>query len=213
MNQTLLLVDDHPLFRRGVRDLIINQCSIYENVIEADNGGVALNMIKRFAPKCVMLDISMPGIDGLRTLEMIKQQYPQTQCVIMSMYDKQEFVVDARSKGAQGYILKTDSDNTILECLRSVENGRDYVSSSLSSKLEQALPEPRTSSKDLECLTRREKQVLALIAKNHTSKEIAQQLTLSLRTVQNHRVNICKKLHITGSNALLKIAIENQAWL
>lgn len=213
MNQTLLLVDDHPLFRRGVRDLIINQCNIYEKVIEADSGGDALNMIKRFAPKCVMLDISMPGIDGLRTLEMIKQQYPQTQCIILSMYDKQEFVVQARSKGAQGYILKTDSDNTILECLRTIENGRDYVSSSLSSKLEQQMPEPRTTSKDLECLTRREKQVLALIAKNYTSKEIAQQLTLSLRTVQNHRVNICKKLHIAGSNALLKIAIENQAWL
>lgn len=213
MNETLLLVDDHPLFRRGVRDLIVSQCNLYDEVIEADNGQDALNMIKRFTPKCVMLDISMPGIDGLRTLEMIKQQFPHTLCIILSMYDKQEFVVQARIKGAQGYILKTDSDNTILECLRSVENGRQYVSSALSGNLEQQLPEPLTSSKDLELLTDREKEILALIARNYTSKEIAHQLSLSLRTVQNHRVNVCKKLRIAGSNALLKVAIENQAWL
>lgn len=213
MNETLLLVDDHPLFRRGVRDLIVSQSDLYKEVIEADNGQDALSMIKRFAPKCVMLDISMPGIDGLRTLEMIKQQFPQTQCIILSMYDKQEFVVQARVKGAQGYILKTDSDSTILECLRSVQNGRQYVSSALSGNLEKQLPDSLTSTRDLDRLTGREKEILALIAKNCTSKEIAHQLSLSLRTVQNHRVNICKKLRIAGSNALLKVAIENQAWL
>jgi len=213
MSQTLLLVDDHPLFRRGVRDLIINQCSFYEKVIEADNGGDALSLIKRFSPECVMLDIAMPGLDGIRTLEMIKQHFPKIRCVMLSMYDRQEFVVEARNKGALGYILKTDSDNTILECLRSIENGRHYVSSALSGRLEQQPVEPETSSRDLDLLTGREKQVLGLIAKNQTSKEIAQHLSLSLRTVQNHRVNICKKLRISGSNALLKIAIENQAWL
>lgn len=213
MMRTLLLVDDHPMFRHGVKELITRQCSLFDLVIEADDGTGALHKIEKFAPDCVVIDIAMPGIDGLQTLESIKRESPDIRCIILSMYDNPEFVIRARKLGADGYILKTDSDTTILECLSSVENGRLYISESISKSVEPTLPETTIQREDFERLSKREKEVLMLIARNHTSKEIAQQLALSLRTIQNHRLNICKKLSISGPNALLKTAIEHQAWL
>jgi two-component system response regulator NreC len=129
------------------------------------------------------------------------------------MYNKPEFVTEARKRGADGYILKTDSDEVILDCLQRVHEGVYYVSSTIQDGADPQLPDLDAEAVNLQCLSKREGEVLALIAKNCTSKEISQQLRLSLRTVQNHRVNICKKLKISGPNALLKIAIENQAKL
>lgn len=213
MLRTLLLVDDHPLFRRGVKELILSQCDLYDEVIEADNGTDALSQAERFKPGCVMLDIAMPGIDGLQALELIKARLPDIPCIIFSMYNNPEFVVSARSKGAQGYILKTDSDQTILSCLQSISHGREYISTSIADSIEPTVPQVRVTSGDIERLSSREREILSLIAQNQTSKEISRHLELSIRTIQNHRVNICKKLGISGSNALLKLAIENQTWL
>ena len=213
MLRTLLLVDDHPLFRRGVKELILSQCDLYDEVIEADNGTDALSQAERFKPGCVMLDIAMPGIDGLQALELIKARLPDIPCIIFSMYNNPEFVVSARSKGAQGYILKTDPDQTILSCLQSISHGREYISTSIADSIEPTVPQVRVTPGDIERLSSREREILSLIAQNQTSKEISRHLELSIRTIQNHRVNICKKLGISGSNALLKLAIENQTWL
>jgi len=213
MDRTLLLVDDHPLFRRGVKELILAQCDLYTEVIEADNGLDAMNQIDRYKPHCVVLDIAMPGIDGLQALELIKGLLPETRCIIFSMYNNPEFVIDARNKGAQGYVLKTDPDRILLECLQSIENGRDYITTSISQSIEPMVPQVQVTPEAINALSAREKEILALIAKNQTSKEISKTLSVSIRTIQNHRVNICKKLGINGSNALLKLAIENQVWL
>tara|TARA_R110001599_G_scaffold351965_1_gene585333 strand:+ start:22527 stop:23168 length:642 start_codon:yes stop_codon:yes gene_type:complete len=213
MNRKILLVDDHPLFRRGVKELILSQCELYDDVAEADSGRDALDQMDRFEPGCVMLDIAMPGIDGLETLEIIKGQRPETQCIILSMYNNPEFVVDALNKGAKGYILKTDPDQVILECLHSIGKGGVYISTSISQNVEPMVHQAQIPQENIDALSRREKEVLALIAKNQTSKEISMHLFISIRTVQNHRVNICRKLGIGGPNALLKLAIENQAWL
>ncbi len=213
MDRTLLLVDDHPLFRRGVKELILSQCDLYDEVLEADNGKDALDQIHRLKPGCVMLDIAMPGIDGLQTLELIKEQLPDTRCIIFSMYNNTEFVAHARNRGAQGYILKTDPDRIILECLQNIMLGREYISESISNSIEAIVPQAPITPEEFARLSDREKEILSLIAKNKTSKEISRHLSLSIRTIQNHRVNICKKLGISGSNTLLTLAIENQAWL
>jgi DNA-binding NarL/FixJ family response regulator len=213
MDRTLLLVDDHPLFRRGVRELILSQSKLYDHVLEADNGQEALDQIHRIRPGCVMLDIAMPGIDGLQTLELIKAKAPDTRCIIFSMYNNTEFVTGARNRGAQGYILKTDPDRIVLECLYNIMHGREYVSSSVGNSFEPIMPQALVTPNDLDRLSSREKEILSLIAKNQTSKEISKHLSVSIRTIQNHRANICKKLGISGSNTLLKLAIENQAWL
>lgn len=213
MTKKLLLVDDHPLFRRGVKELILRHSSLYGEVIEADDGHEALVQIDLYAPDCVMLDIAMPELDGLRALEMIRRNNAAPPCIMLSMYDNPEFVVQARALGAMGYILKTDSDAVILECLEAVEKGQRYVSAGVSNNTEPLVPETKVGADQLDQLSKREKEVLSLIAINQTSKEIAQRLSLSLRTVQNHRLNICKKLGLSGPNALLKTAIENQAWL
>lgn len=213
MSKKLLLVDDHPLFRRGVKELILRHSSPYTEIIEADDGSEALIQIDLYRPDCVMLDIAMPGLDGLRALEIIRGRESAPPCIILSMYDNSEFVAKAQALGALGYILKTDPDTVILECLEAVEKGQRYVSASVNSTAEPLLPDAAVGEKELEQLSKREKEILALIAINQTSKEIAQHLSLSLRTVQNHRLNICKKLGLSGPNALLKTAIESQSWL
>ena len=213
MDKSLLLVDDHPMFRRGVKELIVNHSDLFGRVMEADDGVAALELVRADQPDCIVLDIAMPDIDGLQTLEAIKQESPGSRCIILSMYDNPEFVIRARKLGAQGYILKTDSDETILECIHTVERGGTFVSDAISKSVEPTVPETQIQREDFESLSKREKEILLLIARNHTSKEIAQQLSLSLRTIQNHRLNICKKLGISGPNALLKTAIEHQSWL
>lgn len=213
MSKTLLLVDDHPIFRRGIRELIINHCKDYERVLEADTGEEALKQLENHPADCVMLDIAMPGLDGLKTLELIKQRSPTTQCIMISMHDNPNYVVQSRIKGAVGYLLKSDPDRFVIECLHSVRYGVHYVSPTLRDKSDYEPMDDSIESTDLDRLSKREKQILALIAQNKTSKEIAVQLEVSLRTVQNHRVNICRKLRIDGPNALLKVAIENQQWL
>jgi len=213
MTGTLMLVDDHPLFRRGMKELILSRCDLFNDVVEADNGKEALDQIERVHPCCVVLDIAMPGLDGLQTLQLIKERHPGVRCIVLSMYNNQEFVMDARDKGAQGYVLKTDSDDTILECLQRVNDGQLYVSTSVQQPSSTSVPEVEVSVEDIHSLSTREKQILSHIARNQTSKEISEQLSLSVRTIQNHRVNICRKLGLSGSNALLKLAITHQAWL
>ncbi|MFK7974917.1 MAG: response regulator [Halioglobus sp.] len=213
MSNTLLLVDDHPMFRRGVKELIIKHSDLFDEVIEADDGIEALETITKLQPAYIVLDIAMPEMDGLQTLEAIKRESPETRCIILSMYDNPEFVIRARKLGAHAYILKTDSDDIILECLQCVANGRHYVSAAINNSVVPTLPDTELQREDFEGLSNREKEILALIAKNQTSKEIGQQLAVSLRTIQNHRLNICKKLNISGPNALLKTAIEHQSWL
>lgn len=173
----------------------------------------ALDKVREYQPDYIVLDIAMPEIDGLQTLESIKREAPEIRCVILSMYDNPEFVIRARELGAQAYILKTDSDQTILECLSHVAQGSHYISAAINNSASPAVPEANVQKEDFDRLSKREKEILSLIAKNQTSKEIAQSLAVSLRTIQNHRLNICKKLNISGPNALLKTAIEHQAWL
>jgi DNA-binding NarL/FixJ family response regulator len=213
MTKTLLLVDDHPMFRRGVKELIINQGGGFDTVLEADDGHDALDRVRQAPPDYIVLDIAMPGIDGLETLETIMSEAPQSRCIILSMYNNPEFVIRARQLGARGYILKTDPDAVILDCLQTVEQGGLYISSAITRSVDPHLPPTQVEREDFDRLSKREKEILLLISRNHTSKEIAQQFSLSLRTIQNHRLNICKKLGISGPNALLKTAIEHQAWL
>lgn len=210
MENTLLLVDDHPLFRRGVKKLIEERCEAFSQVVEASTADEALTQTERHAPVATMLDIAMPGTDGLQTLERLKRSYPSMICVMLSMYDRPEFIASAHQKGAQGYVLKTDPESVILECLNTVMRGQRYISTAINQSHLASVSETPDTALDIEGLSEREKQVMRLIAINRTSKEIASQLKLSLRTVQNHRLNICKKLGITGPNALLKTAIENQ---
>lgn len=213
MSKTLLLVDDHPMFRRGVKELIVSQSDLFDHVIEADDGLEALATIREFKPAYIVLDIAMPEVDGLQTLATIKQESPDIRCIILSMYDNPEFVIRARKLGAHAYILKTDSDATILECLKTVTDGRHYVSSAINNSVVPSVPETEIQREDFNRLSKREREILVFIAQNQTSKEIAQELAVSLRTIQNHRLNICKKLNISGPNALLKTAIEHQSWL
>ena len=181
-----------------------------EIVGEAENGASALLLINRLQPDIVILDIAMPGQDGLSVLEQTMKQRPDQIVIIITSYDDKAYLDRAVDLGAKGFMLKDSAAENLVQCLESVLAGHLYISPSFGG--DRSLL-PVTSSPDnklLDKLTRTEKQVLTLVAQYMTSKEIASQLNISYRTVQNHRAHICDKLNLKGAHQLMNFALENK---
>jgi len=204
----VLVADDHPIFRKGLVD-VISESGEYILTGEATDGAQALAMITDLRPDIAILDINMPELDGLGVLAGCGQLDSEVQCVILTMYDDEEYFRQALQLGAKGYLLKENAVSELLTCLGTVAGGQVYLSPSISWQLApQAVTKPPESP--LACLTDAERRVLRLIADGKTSKEAARELEISYRTVQNHRNNIALKLALKGTNQLLKFAIENK---
>jgi two-component system response regulator DegU len=223
----VMIVDDHPLFRSGTSD-IISELGEYKIIAEFETGESAIDAIKQTAPDLLIIDISLPDISGFVVLEKSLEINPACNCIILTMHENKAFAKRALDMGAKGYLVKTDNKGTLRECFLTTEQGQSYVSPNVkdieqsisNNTLEQSQssiqnPSDTSYSSDekLQQLSTRERTIMLLIAKGNTSKEISNQLHLSFRTVQNHRSNICNKLNIQGSNALLKFAIENEVIL
>lgn len=203
--KTLLLVDDHPVFRKGMSQLLAASELEFGTIVEAENRDQALLLSDVRSIDYAILDVELPGIDGLALMRELKEKVPEVVCVMMSMYDKRELVKRAFDLGADGYLVKTDAEATIVECLKTVADRKPYLSASIG-KLSSVIAEENAFyAEGLDQLTSRELEILKQIAQSRTSKEIARDLDLSYRTVQNHRSNICTKLHLSGANALMKV--------
>jgi DNA-binding NarL/FixJ family response regulator len=209
--KTLIIADDHPIVRKGLVK-IIEQEDDYEILAESGDGSETLKLIERLHPDIVVLDISMPGLDGLKIMQEAKKTNLTTKFIILTMYDDSEYFEQAMELGALGYLLKENAVNELMDCLNAVSEGRNYICPEISGYLvnrnyEKKLPSP------LDTLTRTEIRILRLISENMTSKQIADELCVSLRTVQNHRNNIVHKLGLQGHNKLLQFALENKKFL
>lgn len=211
----VIIADDHPIFRQGLINVIQEEGS-FEIVGEANDGGKALRLIEKLAPDIAILDISMPGMTGLELAKETRDRELSTRIVVMTMYDDESYLDEAMDAGVMGYLLKDNAAVDLINCLKTIAAGRRYVSPSMSEYLlgrhseKKQLEDDKPGIKDL---TQTEKKVLKLISQNLTSKEIAKELFISYRTVQNHRANICDKLNLRGSNALLQFAIEHKSVL
>ncbi|MFA6979447.1 MAG: response regulator transcription factor [Ignavibacteriaceae bacterium] len=208
----LIIADDHPLFRKGLVDLIstISQFSICG---QADDGIEAIDLIKKNNPDIAILDINMPGMNGFDVAKKIKSDKLAVDIIFLTMYNEEELFNKAMDLGVKGYILKECAVKDILDCIISVSEGKHYISPVISDYLvnrSSILNINENQKSGIDKLTPTEKQILQLIAENKTSKEIADKYFISIRTVDNHRMNICNKLSIHGSNALLKFALENK---
>lgn len=212
---TILIADDHPMFRKGLRDVIESETT-FLLVGEADNGEEALEMVERLKPKVAVLDLDMPGKNGLEvTTSIVERGYPVS-VLILTMYDEAEMFDEAVSLGVKGYILKDSAVLDILNGIRTVAGGEYYFSRSLSGHLVKAgrkSSEADSIKQGIAKLSPTERKVLRLIAESKVTNEIAEALFISPRTVEHHRGHICDKLQLTGAYALVRFALQNRTVL
>lgn len=208
----IVIADDHPIFLNGLRQII--ESSDYYIAAEAKNGKDALEMIDRHKPDIAVLDIEMPFLDGLEVLAKIKKTNNFTRVILLTAHKNERIFNRAMDTGAFGYVLKENASSELTECIRTVLEEDYYVSPAISSLIisrNRKRQELEESHPGLSSLSRIEKQVLKMIAESKSSREISDELFVSIRTVEKHRENISKKLDVHGSNALLKFALDNRS--
>lgn len=210
---TILIADDHPIFRKGLRQIIESESGL--NVVaEADDGEAAYQKARQLGPRVIILDVNMPGMDGFEVARKIRDSNLQVEIVFLTMYKDQEMFNAALDLGARGYVLKNSALTDIVDCVRAVASGQHYISPALSSFLLNRRDRAASFVKgkpSIRDLTPTELRILRMIAESKTSKEIAAELFVSYRTIENHRANICNKLDLHGSNALVKFAFDHKS--
>ena len=209
---TIVIADDHPLFRVGLRETIESERG-FKVVGEASDGEQALEMISEMYPAIAILDVSMPKLDGLAVARKLVAQEPSVGVILVTMYREQKLFTQALEAGVKGYVLKDSAVTDIISCIKAVAAGQNYASPELTTYLVKRVRQAEAAGSarsDLEALTTTELRILSLLAEYKTSKQIAQELFISPRTVDTHRNNICQKLEIHGSHALVKFALQHK---
>ena len=203
----VLLADDHAVLREGLRTLLSLQENI-EVVGEAENGQLAVEMVKQLRPDVVVMDIAMPVMDGLEATRVLKQQQPDARVLILSQHDNREYVFSVLQAGAAGYVLKKSGGAEVITAIRSVFKEGAYLPPGIAREVMDRYIQRPTAETGRPHLTEREKEVLRMIAEGQSNKEIAELLCLSVKTVMAHRTNIMEKLDIHSSTELVKYAIR-----
>jgi len=206
---TILIADDHPVFRKGLIDIIKDEADL-EVIAESSDGKSALNFILEKKPEIAILDINMPELTGFDVAKVVYKHKLNTKIIFLTMHKEEEILNKALDYECAGYILKECAVDDIIECINFVKENKTYISPAISDIL---IKNNRLNSHfihNIDKLTKTEKKILSLIADEKTSREISEQLYISIRTVENHRTNICHKLGLHGINSLLKFAIENK---
>jgi NarL family two-component system response regulator LiaR len=210
MPNDVLLVDDHKIMRDGIK-AILRHTEDFRVIGEAETGTDAVQFCRRGRPDLILMDIGLPGLNGVETTQEILRHYPDTRIVILSMYDDEHSVVSAIRAGARAFVIKTASDNDLIDALRTVAKGGSYLSPQVSDKLLSRIQrgdlEAKRADSSLECLSPRELQVLRLVAEGKTSKEIAVMLDLGLQTVRSYRKTMMKKLGVNNVASLTQLAL------
>jgi RNA polymerase sigma factor (sigma-70 family) len=202
----ILLADDHQVVRRGF-GLILSAQPGWEIVGEAANGREAVELTERLQPDLVVMDVSMPELNGIEATRRIAEFAPRCRILALSMHRDAVYVREILRAGAHGYLLKDASDQDLVDAVRAVSNGQGYLSPAVSDAVLSDYRKHVTDPIDL--LTSREREVLQLIAEGKTNKEIAQDLNLSVYTVDSHRSRIMEKLNLHSANELIRFAIRN----
>ncbi len=212
---SVVIADDHPLFRKGLRQSIEEDPS-FTILGEAGDGATALRLIEERMPDVAVLDIDMPEMRGLQVARVVKEKNLFVAVIILTIYKEEDMFNEAMDAGVRGYVMKETAVIDLLEAMKAVAMGKYYFSPAIAGHLvdrSQRVKNLLTQKPSLADLTPAEQRILKLIALNKTSKEIADELYISYRTVETHRTNIATKLNIHGSHSLLKFAIENKSAL
>lgn len=206
----VIIADDHPIFLLGLKS-VLEKIGEFDLVGVAENGQQAWDLIKNKKPDIALLDIEMPDMSGLELCENIRRESLFTKVIALTVHKDEEIFNRALESGVHGYILKENSVNDLAEGIKTVLSGNFFFSASVSSFLVNR--NSRSSNGDDKKnrrLTKTEKQVMKLISEGHTSNEIAKRMRISVKTINNHRANICKKLNLKGTNSLLVYAMKHK---
>jgi len=206
---TVALADDHNIVRQGLRKLLEDEEGI-EVVGEASDGFEAAQMVESVRPDILVVDVMMPGMNGLEVTRQVKKRSPKTSVIVLSMHSDNGYVLEALRSGAKGYILKESVVGDLIQAIRQAIAGRRYLSHTLSERaIEGYLRQSDGASLEpLDLLTLREKEVLHLVAEGLSNTQIAQRLSISRRTVEMHRANLMRKLGLHSQAQLLRYALN-----
>jgi len=211
---TILIAEDHPIYRDGLRQMIASEAGL-KVLRETGNGAEALRLARELKPDIVILDMDLPGMNGLEVARCRQKERLSFEIIFLTMYREEDMFAEAMELGAKGYVLKESAAADILQSIHAVARGEHYISPALSGLLlkRASLDKSKPEARGVETLSPAERRILKLIASDKTSKEIAEELGLSPRTVENHRSNMSAKLGLQGSHSLLKFAFENKGKL
>jgi len=200
----VLLAEDHQIVRQGVRHLL--EKAGHEVVGEASDGQEAVQLARTLLPDIAVLDVAMPRMNGLDTAREIRSLSPKTKTILLTMYTDKAYILDAIKVGAKGYVVKTEAADDLIRAIREIARGEIYLSPSIANSFVGAYLDD--SQLPADTLTRRERQVLHLIAEGNTTKEIAHQLNISFKTADSHRSHLMRKLDLHDIAGLVRYAIQ-----
>jgi len=209
----ILIADDHPIFRKGLRQVIEAEQRLTV-IDEADDGVTALDQIRQKHPDIAILDIHMPNLSGFDLARVIQEEGIKVGVTFLTMHKAEDMFNAAMDLGVKGYVLKDSAVTDIVGCIKAVAAGQPYISPQLSGFLLNRSARAsafRQKNPGVDSLTPTERRVLAMLSEYKTSKQIADELCIHFRTVDNHRANICAKLGLRGSHALMKFAVEHKS--
>lgn len=206
----IVLADDHVLIRHGIKNSIARETHL-DIVGEVEDGEKLIALLETDLPDLIVLDISMPKINGVDLTRILKKKYPLLKILMLTMHKSKQFFYQAMAAGADGYLVKSDSDSELVLAIQKISKGNSYISPSL---LDDFTADVLNAYRNQEtgiliALTKREKQILAMVAEGYTSREIAAKLNLSRRTVDHHRSNLLKKFNMKNSVDLVNYAVRH----
>jgi two-component system response regulator NreC len=210
MNKTrIVLADDHPVVRHGVRSLLQSDPE-FTVVGEASDGIETVQVVEKLSPDVLVVDLMIPGLNGLEITRQVRQRSPMTRVIILSMHANEPYVLEALKNGASGYVLKDSSGTDLIQAVRMVATGQRYLSPPLSERAVEAyMMKSQESSFDAyDGLTDREREVLQLAAEGLSNPDIAGRLSISPRTVETHRANLMRKLSLKTQTDLIRYALK-----
>lgn len=206
----VLLAEDHTIVRKGLRSLLDGDMGI-EVIEEAEDGREALEKVQRLLPDVVLMDISMPALNGMEATRQIKKQFPDVKVLILTMHATEEYIFQILRAGASGYVVKQGTPTELVSAIQAVHRGESFLSPSISRKvIEEYIrqAEAMAEKDSYDRLTNREREILQLIAEGHSTREIAELLHISVKTVETHRTHLMDKLDIYSTARLTQYAIR-----
>jgi two-component system response regulator NreC len=206
----IVIAEDHTILREGLKSLLSSNPE-FEVVGEAEDGREAIRCVEKLKPNLILTDLSMPRMNGMDAIREIKRKSRDTKILVLTVHKTEEYILATLKAGADGYLLKDSTHSELLMAVRHVLSGKHYISPGISDKVLEGYLEGKRTLKtrsSWETLTRREREILKLIAEGYKNKEIADDLCISVKTVEKHRANLMEKLNLHNVQALTTFAIE-----
>lgn len=207
--QRAILVDDHGLVRSGIRQMIESMTKETIVVGETNSGRDALKLLERLRIDLLITDLSMPDMDGISLIKAVKKRKPDVRCIVISMHTNNEYVAAALQAGACGYMSKNASAEELLQALHAARDGGHYLHPSIAGSVVDMLRDSEALSSPLDLLSERQREVLKLLAEGSSNREIAEKLSVSVKTVETHRAQLMERLDVRTIPDLVKIAIRH----